>query len=111
MHHVPTNSTQSDNSPKREFSKPIPNSLSTIIGAFKAAATRQINRLPNPPEHPIWQRNFHDHIIRNPDDLHRLRDYVLYNPARWEADTFYENSRDGYRYYLYTHLLDSFWEK
>jgi len=83
MHHAPTTR-------KREFSKPIPRSLSSIIGTFKAAVTRHIRRLPNPPDHPIWQRNFHDHIIRNPDDLHRLREYVLYNPARWEADTFYE---------------------
>ncbi len=83
MHHAPTN-------PKREFSKSIPRSLSSIIGTFKASVTRQINRLPNAPDHPIWQRNFHDHIIRNPDDLNRLREYVLYNPASWEVDIFYK---------------------
>lgn len=81
---------ESDNLADREFSRPIAKSLSTIIGAFKASVTRHVNRLPNTPDHPIWQRNFHDHIIRNSDDLDRLREYVLYNPARWKIDTFYD---------------------
>lgn len=84
MHQTPTMT-------KREFSKPIAHSLSTIIGAFKAAVTRHINRLPDSPDHPIWQRNFYEHIIRNEADLNRIREYIIYNPARWETDTLYES--------------------
>gem|GEM_PF-4683216 len=39
----------------------------------------------------VWQRNYHDHIIRNLPDLNRIRDYVQTNSARWETDTFYES--------------------
>jgi len=67
MHHVPTHN-------KRQFSKLIPNSLSSIVGTFKAAVTRQINRLPDSPDHPIWQPRYRDHIIRNVADLNRIRD-------------------------------------
>ncbi len=72
MHHVPT---------PRKFSKPIANSLSAIVGSFKAAVTRQIRRLPETPDHPIWQSRYHDHIIRSLPDLNRIRAYVRANPA------------------------------
>jgi len=38
----------------------------------------------------LWQHSYHDHIIRNEPDLNRIREYVLTNPARWKADTFYD---------------------
>lgn len=80
MHHAPT---------KREFSKPIANSLSTIMGTFKAAVTRHINRLPNPPNHPIWQRNYYEHIIRSEQSLNTIRAYVTGNPAQWAEDSLF----------------------
>lgn len=73
------------NSP-REFGKPQPGSLSTIIGTFKAAVTRKINRLRDTPGAPVWQGRFHDHIIRDEDDLNHHRQYILTNPTRWEVD-------------------------
>ncbi|MEA3363417.1 MAG: transposase [Thermodesulfobacteriota bacterium] len=45
---------------------------------------------PQPvPRHPIWQRNYYEHIIRNETDLHRIREYIQTNPARWESDSLY----------------------
>lgn len=38
----------------------------------------------------LWQRSYHDHIIRNEDDLNRIREYVQTNPTRWGEDTYYE---------------------
>lgn len=87
MYHAPT-------TPQREFSKPIAHSLSTIVGAFKAAVTRHINRLSDAPDHAIWQRNFYEHIIRNAADLNRIREYIQNNPARWETDALYETTQD-----------------
>lgn len=83
MHHAPTTN------PPREFGKPVARSLSTIVRAFKASVTRQINRMPNRPDHPIWQRNYYDHVIRDEPDLNRIREYVQSNPARWEMDSLY----------------------
>ncbi len=68
-----------------------PASLGSIIGQFKSVVTKRINRSNNPPDHPVWQRNYHDHIIRNLPDLNRIREYVQANPALWQADTFYES--------------------
>jgi REP element-mobilizing transposase RayT len=34
----------------------------------------------------LWQRSFHDHIIRNERSLNALREYILSNPARWADD-------------------------
>lgn len=94
-HHAPTGKTvQTGNDttpPVRQFSKPIANSLSTIVGIYKAAVTRQINRLPDAPDHPVWQRNFYEHIIRSEDSLQTIRTYIADNPARWPEDRFFQN--------------------
>ena len=28
----------------------------------------------------LWQRNYFDRIIRDEDELNRIREYILYNP-------------------------------
>ncbi|GAB4520907.1 MAG: transposase [Anaerolineae bacterium] len=66
-----------------------PHSLGAIVRTFKAAVTRHIHRLPTPPDHPIWQRNYHDHIIRHEADLQRIREYIVHNPARWHEDSLF----------------------
>jgi putative transposase len=38
----------------------------------------------------LWQRSFHDHIIRSERELNLIRQYVESNPAKWAEDTFYE---------------------
>jgi hypothetical protein len=40
----------------------------------------------------LWQERYHDHIIRDEKSLNILREYVLNNPSRWEADQFYGTS-------------------
>jgi putative transposase len=39
----------------------------------------------------LWQRSFHDHVIRSEESLHRVREYIANNPKRWEIDR--ENPR------------------
>ncbi|MBN1947191.1 MAG: transposase [Bradymonadales bacterium] len=34
----------------------------------------------------LWQRNYYEHIIRDDDDLHRIRQYILDNPSQWDLD-------------------------
>jgi len=31
----------------------------------------------------VWQRGYHDRIIRDAADLARIRRYIEINPARW----------------------------
>ena len=37
----------------------------------------------------IWQRFYHDHIIRGQADFEMIWNYIDTNPARWEQDCFY----------------------
>jgi len=39
----------------------------------------------------FWQRNYHDQIIRNEDDLIQFRQYIRDNPKKWWED---ENNPD-----------------
>jgi putative transposase len=80
--------------------KPHPNvqpgSLGAIVRAFKSAVTQRINASrgrgtaccppTSTPTSSVWQRNYYEHIIRNEESLHRLREYIRDNPARWADD-------------------------
>jgi len=35
---------------------------------------------------PIWQRNYHDHIIRDQEDYKKIYNYIENNPLQWELD-------------------------
>jgi putative transposase len=65
---------------------PMKQSLGAIIGSFKSACTKRINESRNTAGMPVWQRNYHERVIRNEEELHSLRDYILTNPVRWEGD-------------------------
>jgi REP element-mobilizing transposase RayT len=60
--------------------------LGSVVGSFKAAASAQINRQRETPGAPIWQRGFHEHVVRGDDDLSRIRRYIADNPAAWALD-------------------------
>ncbi len=72
-----------------QFGKPIKNSLSIIINHFKGAVTRFARK--NNIVTFKWQPRFYDHIIRNDNDLHRIRTYIQNNPLKWELDEYYQN--------------------
>ena len=72
--------------PTKEFGKPVAGSLSTIIGGFKSAATKQINIIRNISGAPVWQRNYYEHVIRDEDELRRIREYIVTNPLQWQDD-------------------------
>jgi hypothetical protein len=63
-----------------------PGSLAAVVRSFKSAVSAQVNTLRGTPGTPVWQRNFHDHVVRNQNDLHRIREYIQTNPLRWELD-------------------------
>jgi len=75
---------------KSKFGKPIPGSLSTIIGSFKSAVTKAADLAGR--KDFGWHGRFFDHIIRDGKDLDRIRKYILDNPANWvNDDNFSEN--------------------
>jgi len=60
--------------------------LSEIIRGFKTFAARRINAFRGTPGRPVWQRGFHEHIIRSEEALRKIRAYVRDNPAKWHLD-------------------------
>ena len=60
--------------------------LSKAIGRFKMQSSKEINNLKNTQGTPVWQARFYDHIIRKRESLHKISQYILNNPIKWEID-------------------------
>jgi REP element-mobilizing transposase RayT len=60
--------------------------LGTVIQGFKAYTAREINRLRNEPGAAVWQRNYHDRVIRDAGEFDRIREYIKMNPSNWMDD-------------------------
>ena len=82
----PGSSSQICNATSTRFGKPVPGSLATIVRSVKSAAARHISRLVGTPGGKVWQRGYYDRIIRDEDELDKIRRYVVDNPWRWESD-------------------------
>ncbi len=60
--------------------------LPEIVRAFKTFSARKINEMRGSPGTLVWQRGFYDHVIRDEDELNRVRTYILDNPRKWSED-------------------------
>lgn len=58
--------------------------LSDVVRVFKSQTTRLCEIGPN-----LFQRSFHDHIVRNERDGQRIWQYIETNPINWQKDCFY----------------------
>jgi len=56
--------------------------VSTIIKQLKRQASKQVG-------FSLWQKSFHDRIIRDEADYHRACQYIADNPAKWTEDEYY----------------------
>ena len=57
--------------------------LGRLIGAFKTVSTRRVNDLNGTPGAQLWQRNYHERVIRNSLALDALRRYISNNAVLW----------------------------
>lgn len=60
--------------------------ISTVIQQTKSYVTKQIGL-------SIWQRSFHDHIIRDQKDYDKISRYICENLLRWQDDCYYCNDK------------------
>jgi putative transposase len=72
---------------------PFP-TLSEYIKRFKSlTTTRYIENVKKgefPPfDKKIWQKSYHDHIIRNELEYQKIWEYIDTNPLKWELDEYY----------------------
>ncbi len=61
--------------------------LGDVVRGFKARVARAIQRSSQTPGAPVWQRNYHEHVIRDEHALNRIRQYIDDNPRNWDADS------------------------
>ncbi|MBQ5362300.1 MAG: hypothetical protein IIU63_03040 [Clostridia bacterium] len=61
--------------------------ISKMVGYIKMNASKEIHKRFG--DSTIWQRGFHDHIIRNREDYEQIAKYIYENPIRWQYDCFY----------------------
>ncbi len=70
---------------------PLPKGTSKTIGSivrgFKIGVTKWARQ--NTDIYQVWQRNYHEHIIRNENSYYRISEYIESNPKKWEDDCFY----------------------
>jgi hypothetical protein len=76
---------------KRMGTSPIPTALYDVIGTFKSLTQNDYafhvrNNGWLPFRKRLWQLRFHDHIIRNHDELDSIRRYIIDNPINWLKD-------------------------
>lgn len=56
--------------------------VSVIMQQMKGAVTKRIG-------HTIWQKSFHDHIVRSEKEFRKIWEYIDSNPILWQKDCFY----------------------
>lgn len=78
---APTPMDQNDNPHKINVK---PGSLGAIVRSYKSAVSYKINKQFNATG--IWQRNYHEHIIRNDREMGEIWKYIESNSALWADD-------------------------
>lgn len=56
--------------------------VSRIIKQFKEYVTKQTG-------YSIWQKSYHDRIIRNEPEYINIAEYIINNPSDWTEDCYY----------------------
>jgi REP element-mobilizing transposase RayT len=63
-------------------------SMGQIIKVFKSMVTHEYvmgirQQKWTSFQRQLWQRNYYEYVIRDEDDMNRIRQYILDNPACW----------------------------
>ena len=72
--------TITDGTPRA--ASPTKAKIPQIVNALKSLITKQLG-------YSIWQRSYHDHIVRDENEFNRIAEYIDSNPICWEDDCFH----------------------
>ena len=61
--------------------------VSHFVSTFKRLCNKEFGR-------NVWQRGFHDHIVRGGEDCDNIVRYICENPMRWFYDELYSEDRE-----------------
>jgi len=62
--------------------------LSEMIRQLKTFSAKRINELRRDIGVCVWQRNYYEHVIRDENELTRVREYIAGNPLEWDSDEY-----------------------
>ena len=62
-------------------------SVPGLMRYLKRSVTRIVGQ-------PVWQRSYHDHVIRNDADYLRIWSYIDTNPAKWREDCYFTETEE-----------------
>jgi len=57
-------------------------SIPQIIKSFKILVTKEVG-------FSVFQRSYHDHIVRNESEYQKIWKYIDENPIKWQEDCYY----------------------
>ena len=74
--------------------------LTRVVGQYKMMVSKWFHK--SYPGEELWQRSFHDHIIRNQAGYEKIWTYIDNNPLKWEEDCFFckisgNDTREGWK--------------
>lgn len=72
-----------------------PKDVGDIVGAYKSLVSNECleifkKKYPAKMMGKLWQRNYHEHIIRDEESYNRISEYIINNPANWKKDKYFE---------------------
>ncbi len=78
-----------------EITVAVGSTVGHMVGAFQSIVTveyiRGVKTLGwTPFNGKLWQRNYYENIIRNEQSYHRISNYIINNPAKWDNDKFFK---------------------
>ncbi len=65
-----------------ETAAPYNSEISKFVSLLKRYCNKEYNE-------NIWQRSYHDHIIRGKQDYNKIWEYIDTNVLKWKNDCFY----------------------
>ena len=72
-----------------------------LIQIFKSAITKECRKITDNGTHTMrslrysqqmWQKSYHDHIIRDEHEYQKIWEYIDTNLLKWELDKYYTNN-------------------
>ncbi len=64
--------------------------ISKMVGYMKMNVSKIVHQLQ--PNLNIWQRSYHDHVIRGAEDYKNIWEYMDNNPAKWNLDKYWRDN-------------------
>lgn len=77
--------------------QPAP-TIGDIVGAFKSLSTnayiKNVKRKNwSAFDGKLWQRNYHEHIIRDENSYLKISEYIKTNPLKWREDIYHDKTQ------------------